>query len=112
MFRTQRAPLLLLALLATLGACARGVAVQSEPGPAYAIEVDNPMSHPMIVSYDDGTGAHLLGTVSAGTRGRFVITRPASQNLTILATDEARTHTVRRAVTVQQGVVTEVSLTP
>jgi hypothetical protein len=88
------------------------VAVQSEPGPAYAIEVDNPMSHPMIVSYDDGTGAHLLGTVSAGTRGRFVITRPASQNLTILATDEARTHTVRRAVTVQQGVVTEVSLTP
>lgn len=100
----------LLALLTT--ACARGVAVQSEPGPAYAIQVNNPMSQPMIVSYDDGTGSHLLGTVSAGTQGRFVITRPASENLTITATDESRTLTVTRAVTVRQGVVTEVSLSP
>lgn len=96
------------ALLAT--ACARGLAVQSEPGPAYALEVNNPMPYPMIVSYDDGTGAHLLGTVSAGTAGRFVITRPAQQTLTIIATNEARTETVTRTVTVQPGVVSEVLL--
>lgn len=113
MYRLPRTHLLTTAALALLAtACARGVAVQSEPGPAYAIQVNNPMSHPMIVSYDDGTGSHLLGMVSAGTQGRFVITRPASQNLTITATDESRTHTVTRAVTVRQGEVTEVSLAP
>jgi hypothetical protein len=98
------------ALLTT--ACARGVAVQSEPGPAYALQVANPMPYPMIVSYDDGTGAHLLGTVSAGTEGRFVITRPARQELTIIATDESRAQTVTRVVTLQPGVTTEVSLSP
>jgi hypothetical protein len=92
-------------------ACARGVAVQSEPGPAYALQVNNPMPHPMIVWYDDGTGSHLLGTVSAGTQGRFVITRPARQDITVTATDEARTHTISRAVTLQPGVTAEVSLT-
>jgi hypothetical protein len=84
--------------------------VESEPGPAYAVEVNNPMPYPMIVSYDDGTGAHLLGTVSAGAAGRVVITRPARQDLTIIATNEERTQTVTRAVTVQTGTVAEVSL--
>lgn len=93
-----------------LSACARGVAVQSEPGPAYALQVNNPMPHPMIVWYDDGTGSHLLGTVSAGTEGRFVITRPANQEVTITAVDEDRTHTVTRVVTLQAGVTTEVTL--
>src|SRR5690606_24619262 len=93
-----------------LSACARGVAVQSEPGPAYALQVNNPMPHPMIVWYDDGTGSHLLGTVSAGTEGRFVITRPANQEVTITAVDEDRTHTVTRVVTLQAGVITEVTL--
>lgn len=93
-----------------LSACARGVAVQSEPGPAYALQVNNPMPHPMIVWYDDGTGSHLLGTVSAGSQGRFVVTRPARQELTITATNEARTHTVTRTVTLQMGAVAEVTL--
>ena len=54
----NNARLLRLALLAAIpfaAACARSVAVQSEPGPAYTIRVDNPMPHPMIVSYSDGT---------------------------------------------------------
>lgn len=106
-----RAALATAILSLLLAACARGVAVQSEPGPAYALQVNNPMSHPMIVWYDDGTGSHLLGTVSAGTEGRFVITRPSRQEVTITATDEQRTHTVTRVVTLQSGVTTEVTLT-
>jgi hypothetical protein len=110
--QTAVRPLLAAAILVLMTACARGVAVQSEPGPAYALQVDNPMPYPMIVSYDDGTGSHLLGTVSAGTQGRFVITRPARQELTIIATNEARTQTITRAVTVHSGVTTEVTLSP
>jgi len=98
------------ALTILLASCARGVAVQSEPGPAFALQVNNPMPHPMIVWYDDGTGSHLLGTVSAGSEGRFVITRPANQEITITAVDENRTHTVTRVVTLQTGVTAEVTL--
>ncbi len=102
--------LLAAALLAWTGACGRGVGVESEPGPAYALEVDNPMPHPMIVSYDDGTGVRLLGTVPASGDARFVITRPANRRITVVATDEGRTHTVTRTVTLGAGDVTEVTL--
>ncbi|HEX7120714.1 MAG TPA: hypothetical protein VF212_18115 [Longimicrobiales bacterium] len=98
------------ALLASAGACARGVGVESEPGPAYAVEVANPMPHPMIISYDDGTGVRLLGTVPPNGSARFVITRPASRQISLVATDEGRTHTIRRSVTLRTGGVTEVSL--
>jgi hypothetical protein len=101
---------LLGALVASMGACARGVGVESEPGPAYALQVANPMPHPMIVSYDDGTGVRLLGTVPPNGSARFVITRPASREISLTATDEGRTHTVNRDVVLQSGVVTEVSL--
>jgi len=102
--------LLLGAHIASIGACARGVGVESEPGPAYAVQVANPMPHPMIVSYDDGTGVRLLGTVPPNGSARFVITRPASREISLTATDEGRTHTVKRNVVLQSGVVTEVSL--
>ncbi|HEX6941262.1 MAG TPA: hypothetical protein VF158_17835 [Longimicrobiales bacterium] len=110
--RTITAPraLLIAALLGTTGACARGVGVESEPGPAYALEVHNPMPHPMILSYDDGTGARLLGTVPPNGSARFVITRPASRQISLVATDEGRTHTIRRSATLRTQGVTEVSL--
>ncbi|HEX7048663.1 MAG TPA: hypothetical protein VF188_00505 [Longimicrobiales bacterium] len=100
----------LLALLPLLAACARGVAVESEPGPAYTLEVTNPMPHPMIVSYDDGTGVRLLGTVSANGSGRFVITTPASRSISVLATDEQRVHSVTKSVVLLPGQITEVVL--
>lgn len=103
-------PVLLCALLATVGACSRGVGVESEPGPAYAVEVANPMPQPMIISYDDGTGVRLLGTVPPNGSARFVITRPASRQISMTATDEGRTLTVTRHVVLQAGQVTEVSL--
>lgn len=101
-------PALLLA--AAAAACARGAAVESEPGPAYALEVQNPMPHPMIVSYDDGTGVRLLGTVPPTGSARFVVTRPASRQITVVATDEQRTHTLTRNTTLVSGETTRVNL--
>lgn len=100
----------LLALL--LGGCMRGVAVESEPGPAYALEVINPLPQPMLVSYDDGTGVRLLGSVPANGRARFVIAQPVGLSLTVTATDERRTQSVSRVVALQPGQVTEVMLRP
>jgi hypothetical protein len=70
-------------LLLTAVGCARAVEVRSEPSTVYAIEVDNPQSVDMIVSYDDGDGARTLGTVRAGTRERFVIAAPPSPRITV-----------------------------
>lgn len=103
--------LALAALLPLLGAC-RTAEVESEPGPAYTLEVHNPMPHPMIVSYNDGTGVRLLGTVAANARQRFVITRPAGLQITVTATDEDRTHTVTKTVTLRPGAVAAVTLSP
>lgn len=97
------------ALLLVLSACG-GAKVESEPGPAYTIEVHNPRSEPMIVFYTDGKGTRLLGTVSAGGAQRFVITSPTSTNIVVTAHDEAQTRTITRNVTLQAGTVVEVRL--
>lgn len=109
----RRSVLVLLgAVLIAAAACARGVAVESEPGARYTLEVHNPMPHSMIVAYDDGTGERLLGTVRSGARERFVIADPAARTVTIVATDEDRTHTVRHRVTLRAGEPASVSLNP
>ena len=95
-----------------LGACFGGIDVDSEPGPGYVIEVRNPHNEPMIVSYDDGTGVRLLGLVAAEGTGRFVITKPANLEITVLASDEARTRTIRRTVQLVAGTPREVVLRP
>lgn len=97
------------ALLLALAACG-GVNVESEPGPAYTIEVHNPRPEPMIVFYTDGAGTRLLGTVSAEGVQRFVITSPTSTNIVVTAHNEAKTHTITRNVTLQAGTVVEVRL--
>lgn len=103
--------ILIIGALAFLGACARSVAVESEPGPAYTLAVVNPMPHDMIVSYTDGTGTRLLGTVPANGREQFLVTGAATPSIRVLATDEEETHTVDRAVTLRAGGTTEVQLT-
>lgn len=109
-FTTPAGRLALVAFLPLLAACARGVAVESEPGPAYAIQVNNPMPHPMIVSYNDGSGDRLLGTVAARGNARFVITTPANRRISVIATDEQRRHTVTKTVMLQPGATAEVVL--
>lgn len=68
-----------------VAACARAVEVNSEPSTVYAIEVYNPQSVDMVVSYDDGNGTRTLGTVRAGTRERFVIAAPPAPSIQVSA---------------------------
>jgi hypothetical protein len=98
--------------LAFTGACARGVAVQSESGVAYTLEVTNAASSNLIVSYDDGSGPRLLGTVPANQQQRFIITSPSRTHITVTATDEAGSMNLRREVTLVRGSVAEVRLSP
>lgn len=110
MVYSRRVPTLSLFLgLILLGAC-RPMAIETEPGPAYTLEVRNPMPHPMIVSYDDGRGQRLLGTVSANADARYVITAPARETIEVSATDEDRSHAVRRTVTLQVDAPAQVTL--
>jgi hypothetical protein len=77
--RDSRLLALLLVALAS-GGCARALAVESEARPVYRINVQNDTGEAMIVSYDEGRGAALLGTVPPGGADSFVI---AARNPTI-----------------------------
>jgi hypothetical protein len=52
----------------------------------------------------------LLGTVAAGSTDRFIIAGTASMTVSIVATDQARTRTVRRTVTLVPGGSVDVRL--
>ncbi|HUG41878.1 MAG TPA: hypothetical protein VMM12_15420 [Longimicrobiales bacterium] len=110
MARTRIFPLVALLCAATLVGCARSVTLDTDPGETYAVSVVNPMPHAMIVSFDDGSGARLLGTVGAGRTERFVIAGSANTTVSIIARDEAETHTVRKTVVLRAGSTVEVLL--
>ena len=102
-----------MALIAVLGSgCARGGAIESEPGPVYLVTVDNPMSHAMDVWYDDGRETTELGRVDAGSSREFVIAAPASPSVEIVARDDGRTHTVTFPTELTRGGGARVVLTP
>jgi hypothetical protein len=82
-------PLVAVACLATC----RPVAVTSDPRPTYSIDVHNETSVSMIVSYNDGRGDAVLGTVPANRTERFIIASPRATTVTIRATSESRTRT-------------------
>ncbi|MFW6078737.1 MAG: hypothetical protein ACODAE_03905 [Gemmatimonadota bacterium] len=92
---------LALGLAAALAAsgCFRGVGVESEPGPTYRVEVVNRSASPMIVSYDDGSGERILGTVPAERREWFTIASPADRTVAIIAFDRDRDRSIRRTIT-------------
>lgn len=108
----RRLRLLALAVLVSVAgvACARGVALDTDPGQTYAVNVVNQMPHAMIVSFDDGSGTRLLGTVGASRSERFVVAGSSAATVTIIARDEADTHTVRRTVSLIPGGTVEVRL--
>lgn len=68
------------------------------------------MPHPMVVSYDDGTGVRLLGTVGANQTELFVLAGARSAEVTIIAVDEGRSHTVRKRVALRPGSTVYVTL--
>lgn len=96
--------------LALLAACARSVEV-STPAPTYPVEVRSTLREDALVSYDDGAGARLLGTVPAGRTERFLIAAPRAMDVRILArsTDGARSWGPI-AVVLQAGVTQSVTL--
>lgn len=108
--RTFRSALLAALVLLAATACTRGVAMNPDAGQTYAVSVQNQMPHAMIVSFDDGSGTRLLGTVDASRTERFVIAGSAQQTITIIARDEADTHTVRRTVTLMSGGTVDVRI--
>ena len=84
--RRPRLPLLrrcliLLALLPLTG-CARSMSVES-PTETFSISVQNLTGITMVVSYNDGRGDAILGTVSADGTERFIIAAPAVQTVTV-----------------------------
>jgi hypothetical protein len=108
----RRYRLLFLALVVAVAgtACARGVTLNPDAGQTYAVNVVNQMPHAMIVSFDDGSGTRLLGTVGSNREERFVVAGAARETVTIVARDEGDTHTVRRTVTLISGGTVEVRL--
>jgi hypothetical protein len=89
--RARQLAALAVITLASAG-CARAVAVGSEPRPVYRIEVSNSLAEPMIVSYNDGRGDALLGTVAAGRTEQFVIAT-RTETITVHARNAAGTRT-------------------
>ncbi|MFW6040096.1 MAG: hypothetical protein ACOC9N_03365 [Gemmatimonadota bacterium] len=88
-----------LAVALAVSGCFRGVGVESEPGPTYRVEVVNRSASPMIVSYDDGSGERILGTVPAERREWFTIASPADRTVAIIAFDRDRDRSIRRTIT-------------
>ena len=108
---TSRIPMIAL-LVAVAAGCGRGGRIESVPGPVYLVSVENPMSHPMDVWYDDGIETTELGRVEAGLTREFVVAAPASPSIEIVARDEDRTHTVTLPAELVRGSAVRVVLTP
>ncbi len=107
--RRLHLPLVLLLGIAA-SACTRGVTLNPEPETTYAVNVTNDLGEAMIVSFDDGSGTRLLGTVAAGNTERFVVAGSANQTVSITARNESDSRTVRRTVTLVPGGTVDVRL--
>lgn len=99
----------MLACTLSLGTtCGRSAVVESAV--SYPMDVINPFPDAMVVSFDDGTGSRLLGTVAGGSTERFVVAGSAAETVTVIAVDEDRTRTVRRTVTLRPNQLVRVQL--
>ena len=80
---TLRRFFLLLSIL-TISGCTRGMDIGSAtPAETFSITVENMTGVTMVVSYNDGRGDAILGTVNASATERFVIAAPATQTVTV-----------------------------
>ncbi|HUH14090.1 MAG TPA: hypothetical protein VMK65_13325 [Longimicrobiales bacterium] len=104
----MRRPVSLLALALLSLACARPVAVESEPGTAYAIQVANATGAPLQVSFEAGAEPRYLGPVAAGASERFIVVSPGGPSVTLVA--EGPGFTLREPVTLRAGETVGVTL--
>lgn len=100
------------AALALAVGCSRPVVVESEAGPVYTLEVVNPSTHAMAVSYAAGGAPTTLADVPANTTRRFVVRQPASLSIVVIGTEDKTGQVVRRDVTLRAGEVASVRLAP
>ncbi|MFW5946911.1 MAG: hypothetical protein ACOCUW_00350 [Gemmatimonadota bacterium] len=102
--------LLILAALAAVSAACAGASMDADLGPRYGVIVINELDEPMIVSVDDGTTTRLLGTVGPDREERFILDGAPSTTITLIASDEADSRTLRRTVVLRAGESVEVRL--
>jgi hypothetical protein len=100
----------LLALLLVITACGRPIEFDPELSQVRAVNVINELPHSMVVSFDDGSGERLLGTVAARSQDRFVIAGTSATTVTLIARDESQTHTLRRTVNLVPAGTVDVRL--
>lgn len=80
----RRLSILAAVALIALTGCARGITVGSPaPTTTYSVSVQNVTSVDLIVSYNDGSGDALLGTVRTGATERFVIAGSAASSIRV-----------------------------
>jgi len=67
--------------------------IEPGAGSTYDVAISNPMPHAMIVTVEyTGGGETELGTVPAGGEQSFTVAASAGETITLVATDEAATH--------------------
>jgi hypothetical protein len=77
-----------------------------EPGMSstYEVAITNPMPHAMVVTVEyTGGGETELGTVPAGGEQSFTVAASAGETITLVATDEAATHSPTTSMTLPGG---------
>jgi hypothetical protein len=77
-----------------------------QPGQSstYEVAITNPMPHAMVVTVGyTGGGETELGTVPAGGEQSFTVAASAGETITLVATDEAATHSPTTTMTLPEG---------
>lgn len=70
----------------------------------YDVAINNPMPHAMIVTVEyTGGGETELGTVPAGGEQSFTVAASAGETVTLVATDEAGTHSPSTTMALPEG---------
>jgi hypothetical protein len=84
---------LLLSTILLLGGCSRAVQVGSDSnsGVTYRLQVTNETTQSMVVSYNDGRGDAVLGTVAAGRSESFIIASPSRTDISVKGAGSSRT---------------------
>lgn len=107
----SRNPIFPTLLLLAIAGCG-GRNIETVPGPVYLVSVENPMSHPMDVWYDDGAETVELGRVEPGLTREFVIAGPEETTVEIIGRDSGRTHTITRTAELSGSGSIRIVLTP
>lgn len=84
--------------------------MQTEQGAPYSLEVYNPMSHGMNVSYSMGGVVTVLGTVDAGATTRFQIPNRGGDEILVIATDTSNQMRIEKAVDLESDRTVRVTL--